>query len=177
MVRCGLIYTRRMLPIPRREWIEAIQHDFETRLKWCTTSTYDKANHSPKITTPDGTDITVRSGVKVTLRATVVDNDKEDREAMWNLNYALYQQYGMTKERFMSSEGPKGTGWNAGWYQDPLAGSYKGFIILPGMGRGEVSFTAPKVDKEETIHVILEVTDNGIPSLTSYKRFIVTVKP
>lgn len=45
------------------------------------------------------------------------------------------------------------------------------------MGRGEVSFTAPKVDKEETIHVILEVTDNGIPSLTSYKRFIVTVKP
>ena len=37
--------------------------------------------------------------------------------------------------------------------------------------------TAPKVDKKETFHVILRVTDKGEPQLCSYKRIIVTVLP
>ena len=36
---------------------------------------------------------------------------------------------------------------------------------------------APKVDREETAHFILRVTDKGEPRLTSYKRVIVTIKP
>jgi len=39
------------------------------------------------------------------------------------------------------------------------------------------SFTAPKVDKVKTMHFILEVTDDGIPSLTRYERVIVNVIP
>jgi hypothetical protein len=38
-------------------------------------------------------------------------------------------------------------------------------------------FTAPKVDKEETVHIILKLTDRGEPQLSSYKRVIVTIKP
>jgi hypothetical protein len=38
-------------------------------------------------------------------------------------------------------------------------------------------FTAPKVDKEETAHFILKVTDKGEPQLSRYKRVIVTIKP
>jgi len=37
--------------------------------------------------------------------------------------------------------------------------------------------TAPEVEKEETIHVILKVTDKGTPALSRYKRIIVTVLP
>ena len=35
--------------------------------------------------------------------------------------------------------------------------------------------TAPMVDKKETLHIILKITDKGTPSLTRYKRMIVTV--
>lgn len=40
-----------------------------------------------------------------------------------------------------------------------------------------VHFTAPVVDKEETAHFILKVTDKGEPRLSRYKRVIVTIKP
>jgi hypothetical protein len=39
------------------------------------------------------------------------------------------------------------------------------------------SATAPKVEKPETLHFILRVTDKGRPSLSRYKRIIVTVYP
>jgi hypothetical protein len=41
----------------------------------------------------------------------------------------------------------------------------------------DLPVTAPKVDKPETLHFILQVTDKGTPSLTRYKRVIVTVEP
>jgi len=40
-----------------------------------------------------------------------------------------------------------------------------------------VEFVAPKVEKTETIHVILRVTDKGRPPLSRYKRIIVTITP
>ena len=36
---------------------------------------------------------------------------------------------------------------------------------------------APEVEKKETIHIILKVTDKGTPALSRYKRIIVTVLP
>ena len=38
-------------------------------------------------------------------------------------------------------------------------------------------YTAPEVDKEETAHFILKVTDKGEPQLSRYKRVIVTIVP
>ncbi len=36
---------------------------------------------------------------------------------------------------------------------------------------------APKVDKAETLHVILQVEDDGVPSLVAYRRAIITIEP
>jgi len=36
---------------------------------------------------------------------------------------------------------------------------------------------APAVDKPETVHVILQLEDQGDPHLFAYRRAIVTVKP
>ena len=63
------------------------------------------------------------------------------------------------------------------WWQYEEAGSYKGSVELNETENTKVSFTAPQVSQAETIHFILEVSDNGSPALTSYKRFIVTVLP
>jgi hypothetical protein len=38
-------------------------------------------------------------------------------------------------------------------------------------------FTAPRVSKPETIHIVLAVTDRGVPRLTRYQRVLVTVFP
>jgi hypothetical protein len=38
-------------------------------------------------------------------------------------------------------------------------------------------FTAPKVSKPSTMHVILAVTDQGSPALTRYQRVIITLYP
>ena len=38
-------------------------------------------------------------------------------------------------------------------------------------------FTAPEVNKEETVHFILKVTDRGEPQLSRYKRVIVNILP
>ena len=40
-----------------------------------------------------------------------------------------------------------------------------------------VSFIAPHVEKSETMHFILAVTDRGVPALTRYQRVVVNVMP
>ena len=39
------------------------------------------------------------------------------------------------------------------------------------------SFVAPRVKKPATIHVVLQVKDNGTPPLFSYRRAVITVNP
>ena len=63
------------------------------------------------------------------------------------------------------------------WWQYKEAGSYNTLVNLQNSNVDQVSFIAPKVSKPETIHIILEVSDNGSPSLKSYQRIIFEVIP
>jgi hypothetical protein len=47
-------------------------------------------------------------------------------------------------------------------------------IVLP---ISDVTLVAPNVDKPETVHFILRVSDKGNPPLSRYKRVIVTITP
>ncbi|MBN1116861.1 MAG: DUF1593 domain-containing protein [Bacteroidales bacterium] len=64
------------------------------------------------------------------------------------------------------------------WFQYPEAGTWKKVISLnqPENSHG-IFVTAPVVEKEETIHIILKVTDKGEPRLSRYKRIIIRVLP
>ena len=63
------------------------------------------------------------------------------------------------------------------WLPLPV-GTYKTPIEVNGAENVHlVNFTAPEVDKEETAHFILKVTDKGEPQLSRYKRVIVKVLP
>ena len=72
---------------------------------------------------------------------------------------------------------PDGNGLKYHWYFYPEEGTYQG--VFPRMTSSENAaiFAAPQVTSRQAMHVMLEVTDNGQPSLTSYKRFIVWVNP
>ncbi|MBX2841233.1 MAG: DUF1593 domain-containing protein [Flammeovirgaceae bacterium] len=72
---------------------------------------------------------------------------------------------------------PDGDEVKFNWWYYKDAGSFEGDIDLKDEGSDKISLTAPKVDKTETVHIILEVSDNGNPSLKTYQRIIVKVNP
>jgi hypothetical protein len=62
------------------------------------------------------------------------------------------------------------------WWQFQV-GTYPGKISILNANTPRVKVLIPKdAVSGQTIHVILEVTDNGSPSLTAYQRVIITVK-
>lgn len=76
------------------------------------------------------------------------------------------------------STDPDGDSLSFFWFQYPEAGSYKGLVtITVAENMDRISLVAPKVDKPETVHFILKLTDKGTPPLTRYKRIIVTITP
>ena len=111
------------------------------------TKTYREANHPPVPRLVQSDQITVKSGDIFTLRASNSTDPDND-----NLSYL--------------------------WFQYPEASSYKKpvrFSQVENIYR--VIITAPEVERKETVHFILKVTDKGDPPLTRYKRIIVNITP
>ena len=108
---------------------------------------YEEANHPPVPVLTHREQITVKSGSGFTLDA-------------------------------FESFDPDGDNLSFLWFNYPEAGTYKKPIKINGAENVHVAyFTAPEVDKEETLHFILKVTDKGAPALSRYKRVIVKVQP
>lgn len=72
---------------------------------------------------------------------------------------------------------PDGDELNYKWWIYRDVGSYKNEITITGAEEMKASFIAPKVSKPETVHIILTVEDDGDPSLKSYQRVIINIKP
>jgi len=75
------------------------------------------------------------------------------------------------------SSDPDGNSLTFTWWQYKDAGSYDGFVEINNNELSKADFVAPKVSKPETIHIILNVKDNGSPALNAYQRLIVKVDP
>ncbi|MEZ2338560.1 nucleoside hydrolase-like domain-containing protein [Mucilaginibacter sp. RCC_168] len=77
-----------------------------------------------------------------------------------------------------ASYDPDGDGLSYLWFQYPEAGtSNKSVIIFPENISAYNDLKAPEVDSPQTVHIILKVTDKGMPRLSRYKRVIVTILP
>ena len=72
---------------------------------------------------------------------------------------------------------PDGDSLSCFWFHYREAGSYDGVISAGAENSTTVWVVAPKVEKPETAHFILRVTDKGSPPLSRYKRVIVTITP
>jgi hypothetical protein len=111
------------------------------------SSSYEEANHPPVPVLSHPAQITVKSGQNFTLDA-------------------------------FETIDPDGDSFSFLWFNYPEAGTYKKRIKVNGAENvHSVNFTAPVVDKTETAHFILRVTDKGEPQLSRYKRIIVTIIP
>jgi len=111
------------------------------------TKSYEEANHPPVPALNHSEEITVKSGEGFGLDASGTTDPDGD-----NLSYL--------------------------WFNYPEVGSYKKIIKIESAenARG-VWIKAPIVEKNETAHFILKITDKGQPQLSRYKRVIVNIIP
>lgn len=87
---------------------------------------------------------------------------------------AIYWQ-SFTLDAFDTTD-PDGDSYSVLWFHYPETGSYNKEIKINGAENVHKAFvTAPDVNKKETAHIILKVTDGGTPQLSRYKRVILNI--
>ena len=128
-------------------WRQDFQHDIAARIEW-TIKSFKECNHPPVPRLVHSDRLIVKSGEQFHLNAS-------------------------------GTTDPDGDSMSYLWFVYPEAGTYKGPVSLRPYSPNlyDLPVTAPVVDSVQTIHFILKVTDKGTPSLSRYKRVIVTVVP
>jgi len=125
-------------------WRPDFMNDFAARMDWCV-SDYNEANHNPT--------------VLVNGEASAVIKIKTKPGKKVKLSAA-------------QSTDPDGDELAYEWLEYPEAGSYA-FSGEPKMLTGKkIRYSVPEDLDGHTIHLVLRVTDNGSPHLSSYKRII-----
>jgi hypothetical protein len=145
----GVAYTSAQATIWR--WREAYQHDFAARMDWCVADSYDKANHNP---------VAAFAGNK--SRAVVHMDVKPGQVVSLDAS---------------ESSDPDGDALSYRWFVYKEAGTYDGDVAIDRYAAPRAALRAPEATSSETIHVILEVRDEGDPSLYSYRRIVLTIQP
>ena len=75
------------------------------------------------------------------------------------------------------SEDPDGDSLKFSWWRMPEAGGYDGPVEIDGASQPRASIRIPKDTEGKSIHIICEVTDQGTPALTSYRRVLLQPQP
>jgi hypothetical protein len=145
----GLQYTSAQATIWR--WREAYQHDFAVRMDWCVAKTYEKANHNP---------------------IAAFDNDKS--KAVVHLSVKSQETVELSAKGTYDPDGDK---FSCRWFFYKEAGNYDGSIDIINDTAKQAYFVVPKVKTPRAVHIILEVKDQGRPSLYSYRRIIINIQP
>ncbi len=129
------------------QWRKDFQNDFEARMDWHTKS-YASANHNP-IAAFDGNTSKQPIFLKISPGQTVT------------LSAA-------------GSSDPDRNSLSYRWFQYEKPGTYNDRVAIRDATSMKASFVAPDA-VGKTIHIILEVKDNGKPSLVSYRRIVCTI--
>ena len=145
----GIEYTSDQATIWR--WREAYQHDFAARMDWCVAKTFEAANHNPVAALDNDKS-------KSVANLTVKPGEKVDLSAAGT--------YDPDKDKVFYR-----------WFVYQEAGNYDGQVKIENNTAPEAYFVAPTITSPRTIHVILEVRDDGKPRLYSYRRVVISIEP
>ena len=157
-------------------WITDMQNDFAGRIEWTLTSDDKVVNHAPSASVIQGLDITARAGENVTLTASAYDKDGDNLSYKW-WRYFEADTYNDGASLGDAEEVKFGTMLFNVTQKVTSGEKSLNKISLTGADTKEVSFTVPSDAKSgDTIHIILEVKDDGKHTLKSYQRVIITVE-
>lgn len=140
-------------------YVTVQQHDFANRLRWTVTPNYADANHAPRVTV-------------IGPRVTPGDR-RQDREDISLSRSAAPGE--LVALRGVVTD-PDGDAVTYKWWEYKEVDTYTGAVVFSSTDSEDTTFVVPAdVKPGQTIHVILEVTDDGAPTLTRYARVVVTV--
>ncbi len=130
-------------------WRTAYQNAFQARMDWCVKP-FEEANHPPiAVCNGAGGVGTVRVGAR---------------------------PGGTVALSARGSSDPDGNRLGYRWWVYREAGTFEGDAAVDRATAARASLAVPGGAGGTTIHVILEVTDDGRPPLTAYRRVVVTVQ-
>jgi hypothetical protein len=123
-------------------WRDEFQRDWAARMDWCVNE-YSKSNHSPLVVVNNspGTELLV-------IRSAKGNTIELDAGA---------------------SSDPDGNSVFYEWMVYPDTENLSGEVEIKAEN-GRASVKLPSISKGKTLHLVLKVTDDGTPNLTSYKR-------
>jgi hypothetical protein len=146
-------------------WRKAFQNDFAARMDW-TINDYDHANHSPELVVngqPGKAPIELSADARQIITLDGAGSKDPDGQPL-HYKWWVYEEAGLT-----GTHGADVT------------------ISNPNSQLAQVTVNSPcrapwlpgiiPCRGEGVVHIILEVTDEGSPSLTSYRRIILHVRP
>lgn len=127
-------------------WLIDIQNDFAARMDWCVMDS-KLANHYPHIA----------PGIPDYIQAVKGDRICLDASASFD---------------------PDGDKLSYRWWHYHFAGNspMKEEILIKKADKSKVSFTIPDGAQGKELHIILELADDGEPTLKKYARIIIEVK-
>ena len=125
-------------------WREDFQNDFAARMDWCVGE-YNECNHPP----------------------VVVINGIEGRE---NLTLDFRVGDNVTLDAAGSSD-PDKNELSYEWMVYKEAGNFSETIEIKFSGT-MATFLMPQLEPDSSIHIILKVSDKGMPGLSAYRRII-----
>lgn len=130
-------------------WKDAIYNDFAARMQWSVSPEYQQANHHP---------------------IAYVGNDKSKDIIELFVNSGATITLDSAK-----SYDADGNALTYKWvfYREPS--TYKRQVALDGAHDSKCAIRIPADSAGKTIHIVLEVTDNGVPALTAYRRVVLNV--
>lgn len=137
-------------------WRVAYQHDFAARIDWCVKDP-GEANHNPiVIVEGDRTKNVLRRSVSKGQRITLSAAGSTDPDG----NKLTYRWYHYPEAEYDLAH--KRRAWS---------------IKLTGEDTDKVSFLVPEARYDHNkIHMILDVSDDGEPSLHAYRRIVLTIR-
>ncbi|MHC4504180.1 MAG: DUF1593 domain-containing protein, partial [Planctomycetota bacterium] len=138
---------RRDMLFTIHRWREAYQNEFAARMDWCVRPR-DRANHRP---------------------TAVLNADRSRRVLRLAADPASE-----VKLSAAGSSDPDGDSLTCRWWVYREAGSCRSDVPIRSADAAAV-VTVPQAASGREIHVILEVTDDGEPPLTAYRRVVLEV--
>ena len=146
-------------------WREAYQHDFAARMDWTVSSRYEQANHHPQI---------VLSVNRAYQPPSNNGASRFDFLQPVELRVNSGQQIELDARQ---SADPDSDELQFLWFPYREAGTFPGEVEITEATKARAKLTAPQVTAPQTVHIVLQVRDNGEPSLCAYRRIILNVEP